>query len=81
MTHTPPLGGGLQIKGLTYQVGDRVLLNNVDLTVDPGKSVAVTGPSGSGKSTLLMCVLGLIKPASGTITAGGIALRDSCPAP
>lgn len=79
MTHTPPLGGGLQIKGLTYQVGDRVLLNNVDLTVAPGRSVAVTGPSGSGKSTLLMCVLGLIKPASGTITAGGHRLTGLLP--
>ncbi|MEV0782095.1 ABC transporter ATP-binding protein [Streptomyces sp. NPDC050423] len=62
---------GLHISNLCYQVGGRTLLDGVELSVSRGESVAVTGPSGSGKSTLLMCVLGLIKPQSGTVTAGG----------
>ncbi|MER5937080.1 ATP-binding cassette domain-containing protein [Streptomyces sp. NPDC001928] len=62
---------GLRVSGLRYEVGGRVLLDGVELSVSPGESVAVTGPSGSGKSTLLMCILGLIKPQAGTITAGG----------
>ncbi|MER7723606.1 ABC transporter ATP-binding protein [Streptomyces sp. NPDC096323] len=62
---------GLHVSGLSYQVGGRTLLDGVELSVSRGESVAVTGPSGSGKSTLLMCVLGLIKPQSGTITAAG----------
>ncbi|MFJ8792807.1 ABC transporter ATP-binding protein [Streptomyces sp. NPDC102462] len=62
---------GLRVSGLCYQVGGRTLLDTVNLSVASGESVAVTGPSGSGKSTLLMCVLGLIKPQAGTITAGG----------
>ncbi|MCT7354408.1 ABC transporter ATP-binding protein [Streptomyces sp. 15-116A] len=62
---------GLRVSGLCYQVGGRTLLDQVELAVAPGESVAVTGPSGSGKSTLLMCILGLIKPQKGTITAGG----------
>lgn len=62
---------GLHISGLRYEVGGRTLLDGVELSVSRGESVAVTGPSGSGKSTLLMCVLGLIKPRSGTITAAG----------
>lgn len=62
---------GLRISGLSYQIGGRRLLEDVKLSVSPGESVAVTGPSGAGKSTLLMCVLGLIKPQAGTITAGG----------
>ncbi|MFJ6461125.1 ABC transporter ATP-binding protein [Streptomyces sp. NPDC091387] len=62
---------GLHISNLRYQVGGRTLLDGVELSVPRGESVAVTGPSGSGKSTLLMCVLGLIKPQSGTVTAGG----------
>ncbi|MER5769282.1 ABC transporter ATP-binding protein [Streptomyces sp. NPDC001985] len=59
------------MSGLRYEVGGRTLLDGVDLSVSPGESVAVTGPSGSGKSTLLMCVLGLIEPQAGSITAGG----------
>lgn len=62
---------GLRVSGLRYQVEGRVLLDGVELSVSPGESVAVTGPSGSGKSTLLMCILGLIKPQAGSITAGG----------
>ncbi|WP_338684653.1 ABC transporter ATP-binding protein [Streptomyces acidiscabies] len=79
MTQTPSLEDGLRIEGLNYKIEDRVLLNNVDLTVAPGESAAITGPSGSGKSTLLMCVLGLIKPDSGTITAGGHRLTGLLP--
>ncbi|MFB7929431.1 ABC transporter ATP-binding protein [Streptomyces sp. NPDC056039] len=59
------------MSGLCYQVEGRTLLDNVELSVSAGESVAVTGPSGSGKSTLLMCILGLIKPQAGAITAGG----------
>ncbi|ANW20333.1 ABC transporter ATP-binding protein [Streptomyces clavuligerus] len=62
---------GLRVSGLCYRVGERTLLDEVDLSVAPGESVAVTGPSGSGKSTLLMCILGLVKPQAGTIVAGG----------
>jgi lipoprotein-releasing system ATP-binding protein len=71
---------GLRVCGLSYQVGGRTLLDRVDLTIEPGESVAVTGPSGSGKSTLLMCLLGLVRPHSGTIVAGGqelTALRSA----
>ncbi|MCX4772000.1 Lipoprotein-releasing system ATP-binding protein LolD [Streptomyces sp. ADI92-24] len=63
---------GLDVSGLCYQVGGRTLLDCVGLSVRRTESVAVTGPSGSGKSTLLMCILGLIKPQAGTISAGGM---------
>ncbi|WP_345747059.1 ABC transporter ATP-binding protein [Streptomyces sp. ODS28] len=62
---------GLRVEGLRCRVGERLLLDGVDLAVGPGESAAVTGPSGSGKSTLLLCILGLTSPESGTVTAGG----------
>nr|WP_246497084.1 ABC transporter ATP-binding protein [Sphaerisporangium rubeum] len=46
-------------------------MDGIDLTVEPGNSVAVTGPSGSGKTTLLMSVLGLVKPDEGAIRVAG----------
>ncbi|MFF3512773.1 ABC transporter ATP-binding protein [Streptomyces sp. NPDC002573] len=61
----------LAVRGLRYEVADRVLLDGADLEVAPGESVAVVGPSGSGKSTLLGCVLGLIKPSSGSVHVAG----------
>jgi ATP-binding cassette subfamily C protein len=46
-----------------------LLLRNIELTVDPGRCVAILGSSGSGKSTLLRLLLGLHQP-----TAGGVFL-------
>ncbi|MEV6563107.1 ABC transporter ATP-binding protein [Streptomyces kronopolitis] len=61
----------LTVRGLRYEVADRVLLDGVNLQVRAGESAAVVGPSGSGKSTLLGCVLGLIRPTQGLIEVAG----------
>ncbi|MGW9208359.1 thiol reductant ABC exporter subunit CydD [Embleya sp. NPDC055664] len=52
---------------------------DVDLTVRPGETVALTGPSGCGKSTLLAVLLGFVRPASGRVTVGGVDLADLDP--
>jgi len=61
---------------LTYPDGrDRLTaLDKVDLTVEPGGFVAVTGPSGSGKSSLLAVAGALITPDSGSVTVAGTEL-------
>jgi putative ABC transport system ATP-binding protein len=55
---------------------DRPVLRDVSLTAVPGRVLAVTGPSGSGKTTLLWTLAGLLKPAEGSVTMGGVPLRD-----
>ena len=65
-THDP-----LRVAGLHYRVGDRQLFEDLHLTLQSGKSIAILGPSGSGKSTLLSLALGLIKPQAGTIEVDG----------
>ncbi|GCD98408.1 thiol reductant ABC exporter subunit CydD [Embleya hyalina] len=52
---------------------------DVDLTVRPGETVALTGPSGCGKSTLLAVLLGFVRPTSGRVTVGGVDLADLDP--
>jgi lipoprotein-releasing system ATP-binding protein len=47
------------------------VLNGVDLEVDKGRSVSITGASGSGKSTLLQTLGGLLKPTAGDIAFAG----------
>ncbi|MFE1550256.1 ABC transporter ATP-binding protein [Streptomyces sp. NPDC058718] len=61
----------LEIEGLTHSLGTWELFTDLSLTLRAGESVAVTGSSGSGKSTLLSCVLGLIKPAAGSVKVTG----------
>lgn len=45
----------------------RVILSDVNLRVDEGDFVAITGPNGGGKTTMLRIILGLIKPTSGQV--------------
>ena len=55
------------LKNVSKSFGDRPVLENVSLTLEPGRPLCVTGPSGCGKTTLLRIVLGLEKPDSGTV--------------
>jgi len=68
----------LQIEGVSVELGGRVILDAVDLTVGAGETVVLLGPSGSGKSTLLRAVAGL-EP----LTAGRVCFdnRDLASAP
>lgn len=64
----------LELRDVRYEIGDRMLLSGLDLTLRGGESVALMGPSGSGKSTLLSLVLGLVKPLSGHVVVQGTDL-------
>ena len=58
----------IRIENLSFRRDDRNILTNVNLTVERGDFVAITGPNGGGKTTLLRLILGLLKPSTGTIT-------------
>jgi len=61
----------IEISGLFKSFGPKKVLRGVDLTVGTGESVVVIGGSGSGKSVLLKCILGLMRPDSGSIRIDG----------
>ena len=64
----------LDARGLRYVRDSQTILSGVDVTVDPGESLAVTGPSGSGKSSLLAVIAGLVRPAAGEVYLDGAPL-------
>jgi len=61
----------IEFQNVTMAYDDRVILDDVSFTVNPGETKIVMGGSGTGKSTILKLVLGLIKPQSGTILIDG----------
>ncbi len=60
----------LIVEGLGVRLGGRVVLEAVDLALEPGEHVAVLGRSGTGKSTLLRAVAGLLSPSAGRVAFG-----------
>jgi len=62
----------ITISGLTKMVGHRTALAGVDLSIDRGGSVAVSGPDREDRSTLMRLLATLVRPTSGTIVIGGL---------
>uniref|UniRef100_UPI0035AC0A4B anchored repeat-type ABC transporter ATP-binding subunit n=1 Tax=Streptomyces drozdowiczii TaxID=202862 RepID=UPI0035AC0A4B len=61
----------LDVRGLTVELGGRLALVDIDLTVGTGELVGLIGPNGAGKTTLLRAVLGLLTPQTGTVLLDG----------
>jgi putative ABC transport system ATP-binding protein len=61
----------IEVSGLSRRYGDRVILSNLSLALEPGQLVAIVGESGAGKSTLLNLIAGLDVPDAGTVHIAG----------
>ncbi|MEV5678608.1 thiol reductant ABC exporter subunit CydD [Streptomyces sp. NPDC052179] len=74
---TPASPFPLEVRGLTarYAGSGRNALESVDLTLVPGRRVAVVGPSGAGKTTLAQVLLRFLDAREGTYRVGGV---DAC---
>jgi ABC-type polar amino acid transport system ATPase subunit len=72
---------GIVFRSVTKRFGARVVLDGIDLSIDPGEIVALIGPSGGGKSTLLRCVNGLNRFDAGQIAVGPHTLSADSPSP
>jgi polar amino acid transport system ATP-binding protein len=66
----------LEVADLRKSYGDRVVLDDVDLTVEPHDVICLIGASGSGKSTLLRCLNLLEDIDDGVITVEGAEISD-----
>ncbi|KXW59253.1 energy-dependent translational throttle protein EttA [Ferrovum myxofaciens] len=60
----------IELDGVTKSFGDRLLLDNISLTIPPGAIVGIIGPNGAGKSTFFRMIVGQETPDSGTIKLG-----------
>lgn len=62
----------LRTDGLSMRYGDRVLFNELNLTLVRGEHVAIVGPNGCGKTTLLRVLLGQETPTEGSVDLAGL---------
>ena len=65
----------LVLSRIRKHFGSAVALEELDLEVKPGETLALIGPSGCGKSTLLRLMIGLLRPDAGRVTLDGEELR------
>ena len=63
------MASSLAISGIEAGYGAVRILHDVSLTVAAGETVTLLGTNGNGKSTLLKCVMGIVRPSSGSIVA------------
>lgn len=66
----------IELDGLTKEYRSRVAVDDLTVTVHPGRVTGFLGPNGSGKTTTLRCVLGLTRPTSGTTRVLGRPYRE-----
>jgi len=66
----------LQAKKLTKRFQDRAVVDNLDLSVEPGEIFALLGPNGAGKTTTISLFLGFLAPDSGDALVGGTSVAS-----
>ncbi len=61
----------VEFEGVSVALGDRVVLEDITLSIPPAQFLAVLGPNGSGKTTLLRTMLGQVRPVKGRVSVYG----------
>ena len=72
---------GIVVEHVSKSFGKQTVLDDVSLTVPPGKIVGVVGNNGSGKTVLMKCICGFLRPDSGTVTVQGQRVGRDCDFP
>src|ERR1700742_3864281 len=61
----------IEVQNLTKRYGEKVAVDGLSFTVQPGVVTGFLGPNGAGKSTTMRMLLGLDRPSSGSATING----------
>ncbi|NLY21444.1 MAG: ABC transporter ATP-binding protein [Tissierellia bacterium] len=61
----------IDTSNLTKKYGNKIALDNIDLSIGKGKIVGILGPNGSGKTTLIKILVGLLRPSKGEVLING----------
>lgn len=67
----------IEVRNVSKKFGRLIVLNNINLTFEKGKCIALIGPNGCGKTTLIKSILGMVLPSKGEILFKGKNIRNS----
>ena len=73
---TPERPVKIRFRGVSKSFGPKVVLDDLNLDIYEGESIAIIGGSGTGKSVLLKHIIGLLSPDSGTVTVDGVDIAS-----
>ena len=68
--------GKIEFKNVNFSYGSRIILKNINFTVNPGEKVAIVGPTGAGKSTISKLLFRFYDPSSGKILIDDQSIAD-----
>lgn len=67
----------IEVSGLNHHIRDAQILHDINVTIPSGQVTALIGPNGAGKSTLIRLIARMEPVQQGTITVGGMNIRDA----
>lgn len=70
----------IKVSGLSFSYGSKEVLKDISFEAESGELLCVLGHNGAGKTTLFRCMLGLLKPGSGTVSIDGADISQMKPA-
>jgi ATP-binding cassette subfamily B protein len=71
-----PQRRAIEFRGVSLRLGERIVLDRIDLRIPPGQCLGITGPTGSGKTMLILLLTRQLDPSDGEIRIGDIPLRE-----
>jgi ABC-type multidrug transport system, ATPase and permease components len=71
----PPIKGEIEFRNLTFAYNGKPVLQDINLKIEPGQTVAFVGKTGSGKSTLVSLIPRLLEAPENTIFIDGVSIR------
>jgi ATP-binding cassette, subfamily B, bacterial CvaB/MchF/RaxB len=76
LAYVRPLQGAIELRNVSFRYAESepFVLESINLGIEPGEFVTITGPSGGGKTTLIKVMLGLLEPTSGEVLIDGVPL-------
>ncbi|HEX5339220.1 MAG TPA: ABC transporter ATP-binding protein, partial [Gallionella sp.] len=74
--HLDKVSGKIDIRGAGFRYGNRAVIKNLNLTIEPGEMIGLVGHSGSGKSTLVNLMCRFYDVTEGAISIDGVNIRS-----